>query len=732
MMFNLLDKKIQQWCYDQGWTTLRDAQERAISPILSGKTDVIIASATASGKTEAAFLPILSRLLSVEYQTACVIYVSPLKALINDQFSRMENLCEKLNISVHPWHGDISASKKKKFFKDPTGILLITPESLEALLIKHGHSIPKLFCNLLYIVVDELHAFIGSERGSQLQSLLHRIEKSLKRVVPRIGLSATIGDMELAVKFLRPNGDMETEMIISKTDCKELKLLLKGYTNNSPSVDDKGILQTTQPDSGAERMCKDLFDSLKGSSNLVFANSKRNVEYFSDNLRLMCEKHRYPNEFFPHHGNLAKDLREDAESAIKDKFRPVSIVCTSTLEMGIDIGPITSIAQIGPPPSVSSLRQRLGRSGRREGDPSILRIYLEEEGLSLRSNLIDILRPDLIQTISMIRLLLSDWYEPPYSNTLHLSTLIQQILSLISQYAGVTASKAYSMLCENGPFANVNLEMIENLLRCLGKHDLIIQTLDGLLLLGKNGERIVNHYSFYASFSTPVEYRLVHKGRTIGTVLAKNQILHVDSFIVFAGKRWIILHVDSSRKVIDLSPAKSGYSLSFGGDIGWIHDRVRQEMYQVYHETNIPKYLDQQACDLLQEAQESFTRLELSNKRMVSYNGRTYILFWVGDRTLNTLRAMLKSKGINVNQDGYGVSVDDSDCDKLLSCMHDLLRSGIPDVYQLAKSIPYEEKIRNKYDRFLTDELLSADYATSHLDTKGAYNALKETLQILG
>ena len=110
-MFNLLDKKIQQWCYDQGWSTLRDAQERAITPILSGKTDVIIASATASGKTEAAFLPILSRLLSVEYQTACVIYVSPLKALINDQFSRMENLCENLNISVHPWHGDISASK---------------------------------------------------------------------------------------------------------------------------------------------------------------------------------------------------------------------------------------------------------------------------------------------------------------------------------------------------------------------------------------------------------------------------------------------------------------------------------------------------------------------------------------------------------------------------------------------------------------------------------------------
>ena len=448
MMFNQLDKKIWQWCYDQGWSALREAQERAISPILSGKTDVIIASATASGKTEAAFLPILSRLLSVEYQTACVIYVSPLKALINDQFSRMDNLCEKLSISVHPWHGDISASKKKKFLKDPTGILLITPESLEALLIKHGHSIPTLFGNLLYIVVDELHAFIGSERGCQLQSLLHRIEISINRVVPRIGLSATIGDMQLAKQFLRPKGEMNTEMIISTNDGRELKLLLKGYINKSPSFDEKGILQTNQLDSSAEKMCKDLFDSLKGSSNLVFANSKRNVEYFSDKLRIMCEEHLYPNEFWPHHGNLAKDLREDSETAIKDKSRPVSIVCSSTLEMGVDIGPVTSIAQIGSPPSVASLRQRLGRSGRRDGESSILRIYIEENELSLSSQLPDILRSELIQAISMIRLLLQNWYEPPYSNSLHLSTLIQQFLSLIAQYGGITASKAYNSLMQ--------------------------------------------------------------------------------------------------------------------------------------------------------------------------------------------------------------------------------------------------------------------------------------------
>ena len=725
-MFSLLDKKIQQWCYDQGWSSLRDAQERAISPILSGKTDVIIASATASGKTEAAFLPILSRLLTPQCASACVIYVSPLKALINDQFYRMEILCEKLNISVHPWHGDISASKKKKFFKNPTGIVLITPESLEAFLVKQGNSIPHLFGNLLYFVIDELHAFIGSERGCQLQSLLHRIEISINRVIPRIGLSATIGDMQLAAQFLRPSSEMEAEMIISKTDSRVLKLVLKGYVDKPPSIDDKGLLKTVQPHSAAERICNDLFQSLRGNSNLVFANSRKNVEFFSDKLRFMCEERRYPNEFFPHHGNLAKDLRADAECAIKDKSRPVSIVCTSTLEMGIDIGPVTSIAQIGTPPSVASLRQRLGRSGRRDGDPSILRIYIEE---NKSTEICDILRHDLVQTISMIRLLLSNWYEPPYSNTLHLSTLIQQILSLIAQHGGISAAKIYSVLCENGPFALIKPNMISDILRYIGSYDLIIQTNDGLLLLGKNGEQIVNHYSFYSSFPTPVEYRLVHKGRTIGTILGENQLLRVDSFIVFAGKRWVILQVDFVKKIIDLSPAKSGCILRFGGDIGRIHDRVRQEMYQVYLDKNIPDYLDPQARDLLQEARENFTRLELSHKRMFLYNGRIYIIFWVGDRILNTLVAMLKSKGMDADRDKYCISVKDSNQEKILACMRDLVFGCLPDVYNLAKLIPFEEKVRNKYDRFLTPELLNADYATSHFDAEGAYNTLTETLQ---
>lgn len=228
--FPLLDERIQKWIWQSGWSELRDAQERAIAPILAASKDVIIAAATAAGKTEAAFLPILTSLLKAD-EPSCVLYISPLKALINDQWGRLDGLCESLEIPVIPWHGDISDSKKKRFLKKPQGILLITPESLEALLMNRGTSLSSLFSGLRYIVVDELHAFIGTERGKQLQSLLHRVEFVLKRNVPWIGLSATLGDMDLAADYLRPAGNWETELIVSKDGGQELKVLLKGYVN---------------------------------------------------------------------------------------------------------------------------------------------------------------------------------------------------------------------------------------------------------------------------------------------------------------------------------------------------------------------------------------------------------------------------------------------------------------------------------------------------------------------
>lgn len=724
--FYLLDEKVRRWVWDQGWTALRDAQERAIPPIITGSTDVIIAAATATGKTEAAFLPICSRLLAEENQNACVIYLSPLKALINDQFSRMEQLCERLDILVHPWHGDITGNKKKTFINNPTGILLITPESVEALFVNNGNAIPKIFANLLYIVVDELHSFIGSERGQQLQSLLHRIEFAIKRRVPRIGLSATIGDMQLASRFLRPDSDSDTEMIVSTAAGQELMLLLKGYIQTKPLLAPPQESGEEMLDDGS--LCNvglDLFSVLRGNSNLIFANSRNRVELFADMLRGMCEEQHLPNEFWPHHGSLSKELREDAETAIKDKTRPVSIVCTSTLEMGIDIGSVTSIAQIGVPPSVASMRQRLGRSGRREGDPAILRMYIQEDELSEMSSPSDCLRSDLVQTIAMVRLLLDKWYEPPQVSGLHLSTMVQQLLSLIAQYGGVTALQSFNVLCKTGPFNHVTQQMFAEFLRSLGSSKLITQASDGLLLHGQLGERIVNHYTFYSAFTTSEEYRLVSGERTLGSLPIDRPVAE-GSFLIFGGRRWLVLEVDATKRVIVLKPAKGGKAPTFGGQAGWVHDRIRREMFSVYLAKNIPAFLDTRARELLVEGRENFHRFALTEKRILVQGNVIYLFCWMGDRVMDTLATMLRAKKLMVSNEGVAIAIHNSSLDEVQICLHGFQNSGPPDTFELAKSVA--NKICEKYDQFIGDELLNIDYAASRLDAEGAYRTIQALL----
>lgn len=361
--FLQLDPRIQHYLWSEGWGALREVQEQAIPLILPGDQDVIVAASTASGKTEAAFLPALTHLLQ-QPEEGLIVYISPLKALINDQFGRLERLCENLDVPVWPWHGDITATSKRRFLQKPHGVLLITPESLEATLCNRGTSIAALFKRTAFFIIDELHAFIGTERGKQLQSLLHRIETTLGHNVPRIGLSATLGDMNLAAEFLR--SDRAAAMVDSPSTGGQLLILVKGF-EEPPAKDGQRRKNDPEAELAPAAIAEHLFKVLRGSNNLVFPNSRREVERYTHLLNKLCEQTKVPNEFWPHHGNLSKEIRYETEVALKQRERPASAVCTSTLELGIDIGAVKSVVQIGTPPSVASLRQRLGRSGRREG-----------------------------------------------------------------------------------------------------------------------------------------------------------------------------------------------------------------------------------------------------------------------------------------------------------------------------------------------------------------------------
>ena len=714
---------VQRWIWEQGWTALRPVQEHAAQQILDGDADVIISAPTAGGKTEAAFLPIASKLAKSEVDGIACLCVSPLKALINDQAARLSPLFERVGLPLTPWHGDVPQSRKQKLLKEKQGVLLITPESLEAFFVLRGSKIPSLFSGLTHVVVDELHSFIGSERGRQLQSLLNRMELAIRRRVPRVALSATLGDMRLAAEALRPGAGDAVVLIEGTGDGRELRLQLRGYRSRPPAPG--GSPQAPDDKGDATRLVGDLYEALRGQDNLVFANSRSRVEELTDHLRDLSERAHVSNEFFAHHGNLSREIREEAEARVKNTSKPTSVVCTSTLELGIDIGSVASIAQVGSPPSVTALRQRLGRSGRRADEPAVLRGFVVEEELGKTSTLHDELRAQLVQSIAMVQLLLARWCEPPAPRQLHLSTLVQQVLSVIAQHGGVLAKDLYSALCRSGPFRGVDSQLFGRLLHSLGEQHILTQTSDGTLTLGDRGETLVDHYSFYVAFVTPEEYRLVAGSKTLGT-MPITQPLAPGSHLIFAGRRWQVRSIDETARVIELTQAHGGRAPRFEGGGCDVHDRVRAEMHRIYASRTVPVYLDATAKELLTEGRDTFDRWDLSQHRMVEREGSALLFPWRGDRVLHTLCLQLNALKLSAWIEGIAIGVREVEPERVVAALARIVRGEVPGGPALATLAA--NQIEEKYDWALSPELRPVDYASRHFDEPGAREAAKEIL----
>lgn len=724
--FELLHEHVQNWIYKQGWDDLREPQEQAIRSILGSHSDILIAAPTAAGKTEAAFLPICSKLVEESGTSIRALYVSPLKALINDQYDRLQDLMSVGEVPVTPWHGDISGGKKSALIKTPRGVLLITPESLEALFVLRGHQVMKMFAQLDWLVLDEIHSYIGTARGRQVQSLANRLEAVIGRRVVRIGLSATIGDLGLSAEYLRPGDGESVRLIESKSMGQEIRLQVRGYTRKLPA---SGLRRSASraDDTGndTEDISRHIYEHLRGSNNLVFANSRRKVEIFADFLRRLCESNKVPNEFVPHHGNLSRELREFAEARLKQHVLPTTALCTSTLELGIDIGQVTSIGQIGAPFSVASMRQRLGRSGRR-GDPAVLRMYISEFELSSLSTTVDSLRPELVQAIAMVELLSERWCEPPVEGRLHLSTLIHQVLALIAERGGVSATTAWNMLCDSGVFRTIDKPVFSMLLRAMGDHDLVSQMDDGTLIHGLKGERIVNHYTFYAVFETPDEFRMIHDGHVLGT-MSLDQSVAEGNYIIFGGKRWKVLAVDQHEKRIDVVPGPGGKPPLFDPNRGgMVHDEVRKRMRLVYEGVETPAYIDSTARALLCEARQSYTQLDLARTRIIKDGRDTLFFACRGDRIMNTLIVMLIDRGISASLAGPALTAHERTPEDVIRALEEIREDRHLDAGHLAMIVG--NKRVEKYDWVLSEELLDLEYASSSLDLQGARSAIDDLL----
>jgi len=715
----MLDERIQQFIWEEGWEELRDVQELAIPPIINCDRDVIVVAATAAGKTEAAFLPALSFLLK-STSPGLIVYISPLKALINDQFFRLERLCERLDIPVWPWHGDISAASKKRFLAKREGVLLITPESLEALLCNRGTSVGAVFRHLSFFVIDELHAFIGSERGKQLQSLMHRVESVIHCSVSRIGLSATLGDMELASDFLRPSRGDRVVLVDSKMTRGEIKILIKGFEEPLVIQDD----EETEPITPV-KVAADLFKSLRGSNNLVFPNSRAGVEKYTYLLNKMCDDNLVPVEFWPHHGNLSREIRVETEAALKQNELPATGICTNTLELGIDIGAVKSVVQIGSPPSVASLRQRLGRSGRRKNDPAILRCYCIENAIGPKVSISTELRLEFLKMTAMISLLLEGWFEPPIAKGLHLSTLIQQILSFIAQSGGSSIQELYSLFCgTSAPFYGLSKDGFKMLIRNLGEKQLLIQDSSGSLLHGPAGEKCVNHYTFYSAFVADEEFRIVSGGRTLGS-LPVSQALNIGQRILFAGKTWIVEAVDDEQHTIVVLPTRGGVPPLFSGGSGRTHTQIRLRMRQLLESSSLPIFLDDVAKRFLAEARSNYAKRNLSYETIVDQGDTLLLLTWIGDAANEALACLLSHRGFPANAAGPGVEVrkGQRSLPGLLSALHDLASEEIPD-HEILLSDAKNLRTQ-KWDWALPDGLLRKSYASLYLDFNEAMDWIK-------
>ena len=728
--FSLLDPALQRWVFRKGWEDLLPVQKAAVRPVLECRDDVIISASTASGKTEAAFLPALSAVCGKNRRSGLrILYISPLKALINDQYRRIAEMAQDLGIAVTPWHGDISSGKKERLLRSPDGVILTTPESLESMLINRRAWLAEACAGLKYIIIDEFHAFMGTQRGYQLQSQLHRIENLCGRLVPRIALSATFSDSAAVTPYLRPRGGLKCQIITAKASgADRLAVQLRGYDWTPPakSEEPRGrgarVREDELPGYFTD-IAKDIFRLLRNTTNLVFCNSRYCTETLATELQKLSERNFVPNEFFPHHGSLSKELRESLEHRLIEGRVPTNAICTATLELGIDISDVRSIAQVEPPLSVASLRQRLGRSGRRD-HLAVLRLFIPERySGSSAAPTSDSLCEDPFLTAAMVNLLLKHWYEPPLEHEYAFSTLLQQTLSVIASFGSVTAKNLYDLLCRTGPFLLCTQRIYAQFLRDLASRDLITQLNDGTLTLGLDGEELVSDWSFYSAFYTPDEYTIEHDGRVIGSVPMTEEPQTGLTFL-FAGRGWKAVFVNRASKIIGVKPwLHDAAPLNVSGTSGQIHDEIRKEMFRLYVKGEVPEFLNKTAHLNFVRGLMAFKSFDLEHRMLADSPSGLEIYPWRGDRILRTMILMLRRKNVKCTQRHSHIELIFTSRDSLRAAVGEILKDGLIDGADLLSKIRTLDV--DKHDDYISRPLKCLSYAWSALDVKGALECFK-------
>ena len=718
---------IQDYIYRQGWQQLRPIQVAAAEEIFGTDHNVLLSASTAAGKTEAAFFPILTELdhEAVKNSVNC-LYIAPLKALINDQYGRLTDLTAESDIPVWRWHGDVAATQKRKMLKHPSGVLQITPESLESFMINKHMDIPHLFHGLRFVVIDELHSFLRSDRGGQTFCLIERLSR-LAGVKPRrIGLSATIGNLREAAQFLGAGSGHRTVAPKVKNTRQVWRLSMEHFYQTDPQAASKGFdpaapveAKTDTAPELADPGIGYIFEHTRGRKSLVFTNSREECEAVCQMLRSYSAAKHEPDRFLIHHGNLSPALRQTAEDAMKDDDSYMTTCATATLELGIDIGKLEQAFQIDAPFTVSGFLQRMGRTGRR-GNPPEMHFVMREEHPESRAMLPDLIPWPLLQGIALVQLYLEErWVEPPEPNRLPYSLLYHQTMSTLASGGEMSPAELAGRVLPLHYFHNVSQDDYRVLLRHLLKTDQLEQTERGDLIVGMAGERVVNNFKFYAVFQENEEFSVHAGSEELGTIVKSPP---VGDKIAIAGRVWVVEDIDRQRHQVYCHGVKGRIPAYFGDVAGDIHPKILARMRQVLAEDQMYPYLMKNARARLTQVRDTANLAGLPKQQLINLGGKMWCLFpWTGSYAFLALERLLRIKcakrlnlrGFNSARPYFMEFAMDVSAAEFFQIVAE---EAAKDFDPLDLVYPKEVPVFDKYDEYLPDELVRKEFAQSILD----------------
>ncbi len=607
-----------------GWSSLRPVQELAGEAILDGKNAVVLAP-TAGGKTEASMFPALANLVERPVEGVGVVYVAPIKALLNNQEERLGTYAEMVGLRRFVWHGDVTDGEKRTFVKEPAEFLMTTPESLEVMLLSPRVPAEKLFADLRMIVVDEVHAIAGSERGAHLMSVLERLRRCTPNDIQRVGLSATVGNPQEILAWLQGTSSRH------------------GVVVDPPKVPARRDLRVSLHQSFVD-LAAEAARRAAGNKSLFFCQSRALTESVAERMR------GQGTEVFVHHGSVSKEERHAAEAQFHHGSN-ACIVCTSTLELGIDVGDLDLVFQANAPSTVSSFLQRMGRTGRRAGQTANTSFMCEEEEA-------------LLQAVALIELARSGWVEPVRVSHRCWPVMVHQLFAMTLQFGAVSAERCWEQLRVVPDFSEITRDEFDRMVAHMLRTEFLFES-GGLLSIGSRAERVFGRRNFmelYAVFSSPVLYRVqTATGRELGSLeqgFVDSLVEDMSAFLL-AGHGWLVEHVNHADKLVRVREAPRGKKPAWGGYLpALLGFEVCQRMKRVLTDTEPIPYLDAAAARTLEVRREEMG--DTLRRPIALQDGNGEVRWWTfaGGRINHTLKYALEiSQDWKVLADNFSLRI---------------------------------------------------------------------------